>query len=84
MLIIQITSLGEVSYNGGSSVTITITPGQLTFKETANVLKQNLNSSISAASGSFNVIPTNNTFYYTISADLTISPLILQTVLKIY
>ena len=59
----------EVSYNGGSSVTITITPGQLTFKEIANVLKQNLNSSIPAASGSFNVIPTNNTFYYTISAD---------------
>ena len=50
-------------------MTITITPGQLTFKEIANVLKQNLNSSISAASGSFNVIPTNNTFYYTISAD---------------
>lgn len=59
----------EVSYNGGVSVSITITPGQLTFKEIANVLKQNLNSSIPAASGSFNVIPTNNTFYYTISAD---------------
>ena len=58
-----------VSYNSGTSVSITITPGQLTFKEIANVLKQNLNSSIPAASGSFNVIPTNNTFYYTISAD---------------
>jgi len=59
----------EVSYNGGDFLPITITAGRLTFKEIANVLKQNLNSSIPGASGSFNVIPTNNTFYYTISAD---------------
>jgi hypothetical protein len=59
----------EVSYNGGDFLPITITAGRLTFKEIANVLKQNLNSSIPGASGSFNVIPTNNTFYYTISAN---------------
>lgn len=59
----------EVSYNGDQFKPIIITPGNYTFKEIANVLKQNLNSEIPDASGSFNVTPTNNTFYYTISAD---------------
>jgi hypothetical protein len=55
----------EVTYNG-AVVTINITPGHYTFKEIANVLKGKLRTQ---ADLSFNVLPDQSTFYYTISAN---------------
>ena len=62
----------EVTYNGGDAETIIITPGHYTFKEIANVLKGKLRTQ---ADLSFNVLPDQSTFYYTISAnnDFTIT-----------